>query len=104
MVARRQLGHHRDSKGAVSVFADPAAAFLDFQHPFPGQAGSRNVIRGDGDAGLDVGLSKLWKMPFEGQSLQFRWEVSNVPNLKRFYVPPRLHTGTPSPSITSHHR
>ncbi len=101
MVARPQLGHHRDSKGAVSVFADPAAAFLDFQHPFPGQAGSRNVIRGDGDAGLDVGLSKLWKMPFEGQSLQFRWEVYNVPNLKRFNVASGLQTGTACACIAS---
>jgi hypothetical protein len=101
MVARPQIGHHRDSKGAVSVFADPAAAFLNFQHPFPGQSGSRNVIRGDGDAGLDVGLSKLWKMPLEGQSLQFRWEVYNVPNLKRFNVASGLQTGTACACIAS---
>jgi hypothetical protein len=101
MVARPQIGHHRDPKGAVSVFADPAAAFLNFQHPFPGQAGSRNVIRGDGDAGLDMGLSKLWKMPFEGQTLQFRWEVYNVPNLKRFNVASGLQTGTACACIAS---
>lgn len=101
MIARPRIGHHRDSKGAVSVFADPAAAFLDFQHPFPGQSGSRNVIRGDGDAGLDMGLSKLWKMPFEGQSLQFRWEVYNVPNLKRFNVASGLQTGTACACIAS---
>ncbi len=101
MIARPKIGHHRDAKGAVSVFADPAAAFLDFQHPFPGQAGSRNVIRGDGDAGLDMGLSKLWKMPFEGQSLQFRWEVYNVPNLKRFNVASGLQTGQACACIAS---
>ena len=33
-----------------------------------------------------MALSKRWKMPFEGQSLQFRWEVFNVPNLVRFNV------------------
>jgi Carboxypeptidase regulatory-like domain len=87
MVARPQIGHHRDpATGAVSVFANPAAAFEDFQHPFPGQSGSRNVVRGDGYAGLDMALNKRWKMPFEGQSLQFRWEVFNVPNLHRFNV------------------
>ena len=87
MIARPQIGHHRDpSNGAVSVFADPVAAFADFQHPFPGQAGSRNVVRGDGYAGLDMALSKRWKMSWEGQSLQFRWEVFNVPNLHRFNV------------------
>jgi hypothetical protein len=84
MIARPSMGHHRDSTGAVSAFADPAAAFADFVHPYPGQAGSRNVIRGDGFAGLDMALNKRWKMPIEGHSLQFRWEVFNVPNLHRF--------------------
>jgi hypothetical protein len=87
MIAKPQIGHHRDpTNGAVSVFADPVAAFNDFQHPFPGQAGSRNVVRGDGYAGLDMALSKRWRMPWEGQGLQFRWEVFNVPNLHRFNV------------------
>jgi len=93
MVTRPQLGHHRDSTtGAVSVFANPTTAFADFAHPFPGQSGSRNVIRGDGYAGLDMALSKRWRMPFEGQSLQFRWEVFNVPNLHRFNVESGLGT------------
>ena len=87
MVTRPQIGHHRDpSTGAVSVFADPVAAFADFRHPFPGESGSRNVVRGDGYAGLDMALSKRWKMPWESHSLQFRWEVFNVPNLHRFNV------------------
>ena len=87
MVARPQIGHHRDpNTGAVSVFADPVAAFNDFRHPFPGESGSRNVVRGDGYAGLDMALSKRWKMPWESHSLQFRWEVFNVPNLHRFNV------------------
>ena len=85
MISRPKIGHHRDlAAGTVSAFADPAAAFLQFVHPYPGQAGSRNVIRGDGFAGLDMALNKRWKMPIEGHSLQFRWEVFNVPNLHRF--------------------
>ena len=80
-------GNHRDPvTGAVSVFANPAAAFSAFAHPFPGEAGSRNVIRGDGYAGLDMALTKRWKLPFEGQSVKFRWGVYNVPNLQRFNV------------------
>ena len=48
VVIRPQIGHHKDPvTGAVSVFDNPAAAFTDFAHPFPGQSGSRNVIRGD---------------------------------------------------------
>ncbi|MFY9559180.1 MAG: carboxypeptidase regulatory-like domain-containing protein [Terriglobales bacterium] len=85
MIAKPKIGHHIDpATGAISVFADPVAAFNDFQHPFPGQAGSRNTIRGDGYVGLDMALNKRWKMPIEGHSLQFRWEVFNVPNQHRF--------------------
>jgi hypothetical protein len=88
MLVRPRTGHFRQPDGTVSVFANPAAVFnnQDFIHPFPGQGGSRNVIRGDGYAGLDMALSKRWKMPMEGHSLQFRWEVFNVPNLHRFNV------------------
>ena len=69
----------------VSPFADPAAAQTDFTLPFPGGVGSRNVLRGDGFASWDMGLAKRWKMPYgETHSLQFRWEVFNVPNLTRF--------------------
>jgi len=85
MIAKPKIGHHRDpATGAISVFADPVAAFNDFQHPFPGQSGSRNVIRGDGYAGLDMALNKRWRMPIEGHTLQFRWEVFNVFNQHRF--------------------
>jgi Carboxypeptidase regulatory-like domain len=86
IVARPRTGHFKQPNGSISVFADSAAAFADFRHPFPGESGSRNVVRGDGYADLDMALSKRWKMPFEGQSLQFRWEVFNVPNLHRFNV------------------
>jgi hypothetical protein len=101
MVTRPKTGHFRQPNGTISVFADSTAAFSDFQHPFPGQSGSRNVIRGDGYAGLDMALSKVWKMPFEGQSLQFRWEVFNVPNLHRFNVDSGLQTGSACACIAS---
>jgi hypothetical protein len=57
-------------------------AVANFQADFPGQVGARNTIRGDGFAGLDVGLDKRWKMPWkESHSLRF-----NVLNLTRFDV------------------
>jgi len=40
----------------------------------------------DGYAGWDTALSRRWKLPFEGHSLQSRWEVFNVPNLVRFNI------------------
>jgi Carboxypeptidase regulatory-like domain len=93
MVTRPKLGRFRDPvSGNVSVFANPLTAFNDFQHPFPGQSGSRNLVRGDGYAGLDMALAKRWTLPREGQSLQFRWEVFNVPNLHRFNVESGLGT------------
>jgi Carboxypeptidase regulatory-like domain/TonB dependent receptor len=69
----------------VSPFANPSAAQNDFTLPLPGGVGSRNVLRGDGFASWDMSLAKRWKMPYrETHSLQFRWEVFNVPNLTRF--------------------
>jgi hypothetical protein len=94
MAIRPATGVFTQPNGAVNLFPDPTTVRqTDFIHPFPGQSGSRNILRGPGFAGLDMGLSKRWKMPFEGHSLQFRWEVFNVPNLKRFNVqsnPPSL--------------
>jgi hypothetical protein len=83
MTARPRTGVFKRN-GSVSVFADPVAAQLDFTEPLPGGVGSRNVLRGDGFASWDMSLGKRWKMPWENHSLQFRWEVFNVPNLTRF--------------------
>jgi hypothetical protein len=79
--------------GAVNLFSNPTAALLDFTHYLPGESGTRNPLRGQGFASLDMGLTKRWRLPLEGHSLQFRWEVFNVPNLVRFNVqasPPSL--------------
>ena len=69
------------------MFSDPSSALNNFQPDLPGQVGNRNSLRGDGFAGLDLGLSKRWKMPWkESQTLQFRWDVFNALNLTRFDV------------------
>jgi hypothetical protein len=86
MVTTPKTGAYAQPDGSVSVFANPAAAYADFVTPFPGQSGSRNVLRGPGFVELDMGLSKRWTLPLENQSLQFRWEVFNVPNQVRFNV------------------
>jgi len=75
--------------GTISLFKDPqgSTGIGAFRHAFPGESGGRNQIRGQGFAGLDLGLSKRWMMPWkESHSLQLRWEVFNVPNLHRFDV------------------
>jgi len=97
LIGHPQTGVFKDPvTGTVSVFANPAAALNDFVHPYPGQSGTRNRLRGDGYAGWDMGLNKTWNMPWEGQTLQFRWEVFNVANLTRFNVMAGLGDGAPS--------
>jgi hypothetical protein len=83
MTARPKTGVFKQN-GSVSAFADPVGAQANFTLPLPGGVGSRNVLRGDGFAGLDMSLGKRWNLPKEGHSMQFRWEVFNVPNLTRF--------------------
>jgi len=58
-------------------------------------------VRGDGYAGLDMALSKRWKMPWENHSLQFRWNVFNVPNLHRFNVQSGVQSGAACSCIAS---
>ncbi len=69
-----------------NLFPDPDLAIASFDFTRPGQTGSRNFLRGDGIFALDSGLSKEWRMPWEGHKLQFRWEVFNVTNTARFDV------------------
>jgi hypothetical protein len=69
----------------VNAFKAGAAVQGSFVEPFPGQAGQRNNLRGQGFFGIDMGLSKRWIMPWsEKQSVQFRWEVFNITNSVRF--------------------
>jgi len=84
--------------GYVSLFANGSAARDSFSFNFPGQSGQRNELRGDGYFGWDMGLTKRWTVPWsEGQSLQFRWEVFNVPNATRFNVETLTRSLTDSP-------
>ena len=75
--------------GSVNLFPNSAALLADgaFIKNVPGYSGIRNSLRGDGFAGLDLGLGKRWVMPWkESHALQLRWEVFNVLNLTRFDV------------------
>lgn len=84
LTAKPRTGAFSQPGGFVSVFQDPVAASNDYSNTFPGQSGSRNVLRGPGYASWDMSLTKRWKLPWEGHSLQFRGEVFNVANLHRF--------------------
>jgi len=73
--------------GTPNIFANGPAAISSFAPAYAGESGQRNVIRGDGFFGIDLGVSKRWIMPWkESQSLQFRWETFNLTNSVRFDV------------------
>jgi hypothetical protein len=73
--------------GTPNIFANGPAAINSFAPAYAGESGQRDVIRGDGFFGIDLGLSKRWIMPWkESQSLQFRWETFNLTNSVRFDV------------------
>jgi hypothetical protein len=86
-----KTGTTKTPDGRVLMFPNPNAAFNGFQFTAPGQSGNRNPLRGDGFVSWDSSLSKHWQMPYsEHHSLQFRWEVFNVPNSTRFNVQSNL--------------
>jgi hypothetical protein len=71
-------------QGAPNLFTDPVAAYHSFRPARAGETGDRNVLRAPSYMSLDLGLSKTFNMPWEGHTLQFRWEVFNVTNTQRF--------------------
>jgi hypothetical protein len=81
--SKPHTGVYRHSNGSVTLFADPAAAQSQFVIPFPGSGASRNVLRGQGYAELDLSLIKNWRFG-ERQNMQFTWGVFNVLNQVRF--------------------
>ena len=70
--------------GTPNLFSDPTAAYRSYRPARPGEVGDRNSLRAPGYIALDMGLYKSFKLPWEGHSLQFRWEVFNVTNTQRF--------------------
>ena len=66
-----------------NAFADINAAVNSFDYPFPGESGSRNVLRGPGYFDIDASLRKTFSLS-ERVRLGFAWEVYNVTNSVRF--------------------
>ena len=69
--------------GQPSPFADPAKALDAFRNLYPGEAGLRNVLRGDGYFTVDISVAKGFKLPTT-QRLEFRWDVFNLTNTPKF--------------------
>lgn len=76
-----------DGTSGPNIFGNPALARTGFDYSYAGQVGERNGIRGDGLFSIDMSLAKRFIMPYnENHSVQFRWEVFNVPNATRFDI------------------
>jgi hypothetical protein len=89
ITAPLKVHRHYDQFGDPQYFTNPTAVNngistgTPVRLPYPGEAGQRNNLRGDGYLDLDSGLSKSWKIAELG-SLKFAWEIYNVTNTVRF--------------------
>jgi hypothetical protein len=70
-------------KGSPNIFQNPDSAINQFRFALPGEGGERNLIRGAGYFGIDMGLGKTWPIT-ESSSLRFSWETFNITNSVRF--------------------
>lgn len=79
--------------------------YQSFRNAYPGESGPRNYLRFPGYVDLDLGISKSFKMPWEGHELALRWDVFNVTNTQRLTgvaqfavgLDPGLNQSTPPP-------
>lgn len=76
---------HKDSSGAMQLYADPSAAAAAFIGPVGLKIGSRNNLRGPNYFNLDAGLAKNFALVPSGRlHLQFRADAFNVLNHPNF--------------------
>lgn len=78
-----KTGTYTDENGNPSLFSS-TSAIDSFENAYPGQSGSRNVIRLPGLHNVDLAVIKDFHLPWEGHSLQFRAEAFNVFNWHQF--------------------
>jgi hypothetical protein len=76
-------GGHNSNAGNPNVFKNQTLALANTRAPFPGEAGQRNILRGDGYFSIDAGVSKVFRIT-ERQNLKFAFESFNVTNSVRF--------------------
>ncbi|MGB9144673.1 MAG: carboxypeptidase-like regulatory domain-containing protein [Acidobacteriaceae bacterium] len=98
--------HRHLVNGLPEAFADPDALnngianSTPIRYPYPGEAGSRNIFRGDGYFEPDASLSKDWSTWRESR-LRFAWEVFNLSNSARFDTNPISSLGGLNNTVTT---
>jgi hypothetical protein len=84
-----------DQTGSPSIFANTNAT-QSFMGQYPGSVGTRAIVRRPAFYNTDISVSKLFKLPFEGHTLQFRAEGFNAFNNVNFTGTPQLSLATPT--------
>jgi hypothetical protein len=80
----RTVGY--DSSGNPSLFGSTSAV-NSFADQFPGQVGTRAILRLAPQTNVDLAVAKSFQMPWEGHRLQLRGEAFNVFNNVNFTNP-----------------
>ncbi len=75
-----------DSNGNPSLFSNTNAA-NSFADAYPGNVGTRALIRLAGMKNFDFGVAKSFPLPWEGHRIQFRAEAYNAFNNVNFIQP-----------------
>jgi Carboxypeptidase regulatory-like domain len=79
---------HTDSSGSLQYFKDVNTTLNALSFPFAGAVGNRNVFRGPGFSNIDMGVGKVFHLPWgEGQTLKFQWDSFNAFNHPVFNGP-----------------
>ncbi|MCB1021374.1 MAG: carboxypeptidase regulatory-like domain-containing protein [Acidobacteria bacterium] len=76
--------HADNADGVPGLFYDGRVAQQSMRFNRTGLIGPRNIYRLDDFFNTDLALGKRFFMPFEGHTLQFRWEVFNAFNNVNF--------------------
>ncbi|HTW65405.1 MAG TPA: carboxypeptidase regulatory-like domain-containing protein [Bryobacteraceae bacterium] len=75
-----------DSNGIPSLFGSTNAV-NDFADAYPGNVGTRALVRLAGMVNFDLAVAKSFPLPWEGQRIQFRAEAYNAFNNVNFIQP-----------------
>ena len=70
----------KDSAPKIFGSCNTTAIYQSMRNAYPGETGPRNYLRYPGYFDVDLGISKSFKMPWEGHQLSLRWDVFNVTN------------------------
>jgi hypothetical protein len=87
-----EVGFNQNGQPALFPSTTAVSSFID---QYPGQTGSRALVRLDALQNWDISAAKRFFMPFEGHTLQFRAEAFNAFN-QHFFSDPSLALSAPA--------